>query len=203
VPFSGIYAEAVAGILLSNLAHFLSVLVLYSLSKSVTIVSKAGYMPFIASTLHVLSPAGLFMSAPVAESLFSLFHISAMLAYCSSSRSPVDKHERHLKSDMYVLLSGALFAVACTMRSNGLFSGILYAYDLFALIFRLMSAPATAQVWRNATAVVTAGVIVLVGFLYPQIAAYRQYCRHLHGDNPTWCNALPPSITTHVQSHYW
>lgn len=181
----------------------MSVLILYSLANTITTSPKAASVPVLASVLHILSPAGLFMSAPVAESLFALLHTSAMLAYCRSRPNLASKHERSVTFDIFLLLSGVLFAIACTMRSNGLFSGVVYAYDLIALTPQLFSEHNKIKALRHAATTVSAGVIMLSGFLYPQFIAYKQYCQDPATNSPAWCYALPPSITTHVQSHYW
>src|SRR5689334_12377322 len=67
-------APAWAGVLISNTSHFLAVVLLYELSRRVFGQGqKAASLALVTAGLHVVSPAGLFLSAPNAESPFALF----------------------------------------------------------------------------------------------------------------------------------
>lgn len=198
------YAEALVAVLIANVAHLLSVLVLYQLVRLLTSASsKHARLPFVAAVLHVISPAGLFLSAPYAESLFSLLSFSSMLAYCKSNQHLSGSKARSLHHDVYVLTSGILLGLAATVRSNALFAGSLYAYDLLALSPSLLPIPRRFSDLRQALCLVIAGLFIVVGFAYPQSIAYKEYCHSAFEETPVWCNAMPPSIYTHVQEHYW
>lgn len=151
---------------------------------------------FLASVLHIIAPAGIFLSAPCAESLFSLCNFAGILAYTASHGT---------QNPLYLLPAGLAFGAACTVRSNGLFSGLLFAYDVLALLhshgLRLLTSP--GALLRISTLIV-AGTCVAVGFVAPQWIAYREFCMQRAG--PTrrpWCEKMPPSIYTFVQDYYW
>ncbi len=70
----------------AHVSHLLSVVVLYRLGK---LVWADGRLAFLAASLHIFSPAGLFLSAPYAESTFSLlsfvgFYILALACHPTS-----------------------------------------------------------------------------------------------------------------------
>jgi len=210
LPFDGVRGTTVAAMLIANTSHLLSVLVLYKLAKTLTPASKNGSMPFVAATLHIISPAGLFLSAPYAESLFSLLQFSAILVYCWStpglaSVGPITDHtsQRLLSHDLYLLLSGFFFAIATTVRGNALFAGSIYAYDGMALLPHLLPLPRDLRTVRHAIGVILAGLLILAGFAMPQILAYQEYCTGNVALAPVWCSEIPPSIYAYVQSHYW
>lgn len=196
--------------LIANISHLLSVLVLYRLAKILTPPSKDASIPFVAATLHIISPAGLFLSAPYAESLFSLLQFSAILLYCwntpgLSSTGSVSDHtsQRHLLHDLCLILSGFLFAIAATVRGNALFAGCIYAYDGMALLPHLLPLPRSFSTVRHAVSVIFAGLLILSGFAFPQFLAYSEYCTGGVAPSPAWCSEIPPSIYAYVQSHYW
>jgi phosphatidylinositol glycan class V len=196
--------------LIANISHLLSVLVLYRLARTLTPPSKNASIPFVAATLHIISPAGLFLSAPYAESLFSLLQFSAILLYCRSTpglvstRSiPETTSQRFLSHDVYLILSGFLFAIAATVRGNALFAGSIYAYDGMALLPHLLPLPRSLKIVRHAVSIILAGLLILSGFAFPQFLAYSEYCTGDVTPTPEWCSAIPPSIYAYVQNHYW
>jgi len=189
---------------IASVAHLFSVLVLYRLVKLLTAAShKSKIISFVAASLHVISPAGLFLTAPYAESPFSLLSFAAMLAYCKSDHNLVGGQARSLRHDAYLLLSGLLLGLAATVRSNALFAGSIYICDLLVLSHNLLPFPTHFSDVRQAVSLVLAGLSILLGFAYPQAIAYKEYCHDATASMPAWCNAIPPSIYTYVQEHYW
>lgn len=197
-----------AAMLIANISHLLSVLVLYKLAKTLAPASRNGSNPFVAAALHIISPAGLFLSAPYAESLFSVLQFSAILVYCWSTPGlvgPISDHtsQRLLSHDLYLVLSGVLFAIAATVRGNALFAGCIYAYDVVALLPHLLPLPRSLSTVRHAFSNILAGLLILAGFALPQFLAYQEYCTGGVTPSPVWCSETPPSIFAYVQSHYW
>ena len=117
---SSIQYYIIAGIIVSTTCHLLSVLVLYRL---LTLVTGAGRqqirIPFVASVLHILTPASLFLSAPYAECLFPILNLTGMLcdAESKAAAKPASISYQELA---YNFSSGISFAVATTVRSNDL-----------------------------------------------------------------------------------
>ena len=79
---------AYIGILISNACHLLSVLVLERLARLLAPPPFPKDVSFVSAALHVLSPAGLFLTAPYAESLFSLLSFVGCLLYVFSRERP-------------------------------------------------------------------------------------------------------------------
>jgi hypothetical protein len=65
-------ASILAGVLLSHAAHWLSVIQLWFLTAALTAEHgpQDGSLFFTAAALHIISPAGIFLSAPSSESPF-------------------------------------------------------------------------------------------------------------------------------------
>jgi phosphatidylinositol glycan class V len=204
----------------SNVSHLISVLVLHRLALKLSLGKKTirPQFAFVTAALHVISPAGLFLTAPCAESLFSLLNLLGQLLYVYSW---TENSSHTFIQDFYLIFSGLCFGIATTVRGNGLLSGILFLYDAFiwfALSFEratnipiLNLAPLLPNLQRQARsfqtrrlpATVVAGVLVGIGFMTPQYIAYREYCDQGSKDRRPWCLKFPPSIYSWVQSHYW
>lgn len=192
-----------AGIVISTTCHLLSVLVLHRLLTLVTGVRRQQTrIPFVASVLHILTPASLFLSAPYAESLFSLLNLTGMLCYAESkvatTPSSVSIREVTLK-----LGSGALFAVATTIRSNGLLSGLILLYDVARYLPYLLSMGSNVHDICRVVVTCVSGALIALGFVGPQYSAYLDFCSTSDSASRPWCQRSIPSIYSWVQSHYW
>jgi len=214
--------EAVAGILIANLSHLFSVITLYHLGQLIWQRRNRGKThpsttPLVAALLHIISPAGIFLSAPYAESGCSLL---TFVGYASYARSCLASHPA--KANGYILLAGASFGLATWFRSNAILNGIPFAWEVLALLPRLVWVSDAASSIRSRFDVVVrlaclgvGGVLVAIGSIGPQAVAYYRFCWSPEGGGgaadellprfspPSWCRGYLPSIFTHVQSHYW
>ncbi|KAL2866583.1 DUF409 domain protein [Aspergillus lucknowensis] len=193
---------AVAAVALSHVAHFLSVLALYRLSVNVFghDSERKRLVCFFSAVLHIVCPAGAFLSAPYGESLFSFLNITGFYVY-SSSRLDLSSG-KHWLSHGKLLLSGCLFAVATTIRSNGILSGVLLAYDALWQSFDVISQRSFRAAGIRLCFTIFSGCVIASGLLIPQYLAYATYCL-TGGISRPWCHSVPPSIYGWVQSHYW
>jgi phosphatidylinositol glycan class V len=208
VVFSGnshapIRCYILTGIAISTICHFLSVLVLYRLVALVIGVrGQQSRIPFVVCVLHTITPASLFLSAPYAESLFALLNITGMFCYAKSkvalSSASSSSHEA-----LYKLCSGALFALATTIRSNGLLSGLILLYDAVMQLSRLLSRPPNVHDICRVIITCISGTLIAVGFVGPQYLAYTEFCGTENLTTRPWCEKSIPSIYSWVQSHYW
>lgn len=108
-------------------------------------------------------------------------------------------HASHVNARL--ILSGIAFGAATLVRSNGLLSGVIFAVDFFSLQLNMIGRPPTLEDSRLLLSKGFAGLAIGIGFLLPQIVAYREYC---FGPKPRlWCSRLFPSIYSWVQEHYW
>ncbi|KAI1503499.1 GPI mannosyltransferase 2 [Biscogniauxia marginata] len=185
--------EPLVGILVANTSHLLSVLVLYQLGL---VVWKNPRLSFTAALLHILSPAGIFLSAPYSESTYALLSFLGYLFFCKALLS----EKRMVAHDASLVASGMWFGFATTFRSNGIFNGILFAVELF----RELSVTPTFTSIRRRLALIAGGSAIALGFILPQIVAYQTFCS---GASTTktrpWCTKPLPSIYSFVQEHYW
>lgn len=189
----GAVAEAVAGIAVANVAHLAAALVLYHLGL---VVWRDPTLALVAALLHVLSPAGLFLSAPYAESSFALLSFSGYLLFALGCRA----EGRPARRDLYTILAGVLFGLATAFRSNGILNGIPFAWEVVRHLPRLSQRP--TDTLRRLVALGVGGVAVAAGSLGPQAVAYLRFCSGTSEPRP-WCQGYAPSIYTFVQQHYW
>jgi GPI mannosyltransferase 2 len=205
--------HALVGVLISISSHLVAVLALYHITYNVlqspeNIKRKVA---FAASCLHIISPAGLFLSAPYGESTFAAFNFAGALCYTLSVQARLQQEgsiPNRFKPDgkvmmivVWTLVSGLCIGLSTMMRSNGILGGLLFASDAVKAIRQ----PAKLFEDRRAliafTATVCAGMLVGLGFATPQVVAYVEYCTG--GNTRPWCMNIVPSIYSWVQSHYW
>ncbi|EXJ95258.1 hypothetical protein A1O1_00378 [Capronia coronata CBS 617.96] len=202
--FSAQSSVLIAGLALSHLAHWLSVIQLFALATTLTGSKKTttpSLIPFYAAAFHILSPAGVFLSAPYTESLFAFFSISGFLAFVRAVH-----HSAHgpFTGCIGMIGAGIAFGTATFVRSNGILAGITFVLAACATAFAILSqGPSLPRVSLLAS-VLVGGLLVAVGMVTPQVVAYMEYCNGRYpGQRRPWCEANIPSIFTWVQSHYW
>lgn len=187
--------EPLLGILVANTSHLLSVLVLYRLGR---VVFHDARLALVAASLHVFSPAGLFLSAPVAESTYSLLSFTGHLLFAESC----GKDRRPRSRDALILLAGVSFGLATVFRSNGVLNGVLFAWQFAQQLARLLRHPTDAV--RRLIILGVGGLCVATGLVVPQLVAYQRFCFGAGGGEPRpWCESYLPSIYAFVQQHYW
>lgn len=200
-PQSALVIHALSGILLANLSHLLAVLVLYRLATLLTSLDQDGHrMAFLTAALHILSPAGLFLSAPYGESFFALLNFAGMLSYAFAAFCTSD-----IRADLSLILAGVSFGAAAAVRSNGLLSGVIFAADCVPVLHLIWVDrwPQLTDLHRLAVLGI-AGSLTAAGFALPQVMAYGEYCTGNAGDDRReWCKRTLPSIYSWVQDHYW
>lgn len=189
------YTGLMYGILLSNLAHYLSCLLLYVLTKRVFHNSgvKVEHLAFYSSVALTFSPAGVFLTAPYSEPLCMFLTISALLFREFSLDKSVNasksiRESPSVKTSWLYILSGTLVALAFAVRSNAVFLGIVYLVDLASCIDR-----------RGFILATIAGSQLFLAVVVSQVVPYMALCP----DRGEWCNGRIPSFLWFAQSHYW
>lgn len=185
--------EPLVGIVIANLSHLLSVIALYQLTA---LVSSDRRLAYVASTLHIISPAGLFLSAPYAESTFSC------LSFLGNWLFALSYKHRHstVKHGLSLVGAGVLFGLASMFRSNGLASGLLFAVEAIRSLISFFQKPGLSSLLSVVFPVV-GGIYIAAGFAAPQVIAWMRYCGEF--TLRPWCSNMPPSIFGFVQEHYW
>ncbi|RPA90682.1 mannosyltransferase [Choiromyces venosus 120613-1] len=181
------YAHALSAVLIANLSHALSTAVLYKLTREVFPSNRR--LPRIAALLHIISPAGLFLSAPYSESLFALLTFVGLYCYVRG----------------YVVVAGAWMFAATMVRSNGLLNGAVFLFDFWRVGCGVLTGEGRS--WRAMGRLVglgIGGVLVGAGLVVPQWVAYGRYClANEDVEVRSWCNNTLPSIYFFVQERYW
>ncbi|KAL1995748.1 hypothetical protein VTN49DRAFT_614 [Thermomyces lanuginosus] len=197
------FAElAVTGVAVSHVSHALSVFLLWMLSGAVLGSETASQRTWclISAALHVMSPAGAFLSAPYSESVFACVHFLGLYLYSIALRAD---HAGYLvRRDACWVAAGIAFAVATLIRSNGILSGCLFAYDAMEAGMEWLSRGLSVGLLRRMLFIGLGGGIIAVAMVGAQFVGYLSYCTATDPPRP-WCRQLVPSIYNWVQSHYW
>lgn len=156
----------------------------------------------LSAGLHILSPAGIFLSTAYAESTFAFLNFFGMYLYATS----VKKHreQRFTLRDFTLVASGLSFGFATSLRSNGLLNGAIFGYDALSTISREIHLENFGVLLRRIFFLSIAGCLTALGALIPQYFAYNEYCfpNEAFKKRP-WCEHTVPSIYGWVQDHYW
>jgi phosphatidylinositol glycan class V len=191
--------ESLVAICIAHTAHLLSVLVLFSLTRAIFASPVNSVFPLTASLLHILSPAGLFLSAPYAESSCALLSFLGCLLFM---KSRVSRGQHTAGHDLLVVAAGLTFGIAATFRSNLILNGLLLLEEALRTLYYLRYEFNLIKV-RRLIATGLGGLLVGVGFVLPQYIAYREYCAPSNIQSRPWCERALPSIYVFVQSYYW
>ena len=165
-------------------------------------VHQLSKLSFLAACLHIISPAGIFLSAPYAESSFSLLNFAGYYSYAKAKTSA---RAQNSKGVALIIFSGILFGVGTTFRGNGLFSGLIFIYDAVSSMRNIVhSANIQANV-RKLFVVCLSGVLMACIAIIPQCLAYKEYCTNSSAETLVrpWCSNWVPSIYAWVQKEYW
>ncbi|KAM0241648.1 hypothetical protein ACHAPO_001339 [Fusarium lateritium] len=186
--------EPIVAIAISHVSHLIAVLALYQLT---VVLCNDRKLAYIASAVHVFSPAGLFISAPYAESPYACMSFIGNLLYAISIKNSPDS----LKRNISVIGAGLACGISCTLRSNGLFGGVLFAVEAVKCLLALRDSFTICKILRLIAPVI-GGILVAIGFVMPQVLAWMRYCNG-DGEQRSWCGQRIPSIYTFVQAEYW
>jgi phosphatidylinositol glycan class V len=188
-------SEIILAIVIANVSHFLSVIVLYYLTLNV-FGDKAKQLAIISAILHSVSSASAFLLAPYSESSFALLSYIGYLQLAKAIRA-----EKAAYSCIFIVQAGVAFGLATTIRGNGLLFAVCPAlYFLHRLAINKQGI-FSWSIFSTTIATALSGVMVVSGMVFPQWIAYSEYCL---SDSPAvWCRRMVPSIFSWVQSHYW
>ncbi|KAG9233359.1 GPI mannosyltransferase 2 [Amylocarpus encephaloides] len=191
--------EGILAVLIAHTSHLISVLLLFKLTFAVFPASSTSFS-FISAALHVISPAGLFLSAPFAESSCAMLSFAGTLVFVQSLSFA---RRSSLLGDVLVVISGLLFGAATMFRSNGILNGFLLLEQAIRITWNARLGLRWPSI-RRLIATGLGGMSVGGGLLLPQYIAYSEYCKEPGAlVLRPWCEAPIPSIYTFAQVHYW
>ena len=178
--------------------HELTLVVYPTLSAS-----KRSKLALLAATLHIISPAGMFLSAPYAESCFSFLNFTGFYVYTNTLGSHRQNHV--IWRDVSIVFAGLVFGLATTFRANGLFSGLVLVHDALYCVIKILESAEIGKNFRRLLVVCISGVLMALIAGLPQYLAYREYCSSKSADGPVrpWCLNWVPSIYAWVQKEHW
>ena len=219
VPFitglSEIEGIAMVGIVLSHVTHWWSVFLCYDVSKLVfapagTRESDTERFAVLSAVFHVLSPAGAFLSAPYAESLFAMLTFGGAFWYARARICFARGKE--VMGAIWIFGCGLVFGLSTLMRGNGLLSGLTLVYELIVTLQGLLLSRKSEGLKDSLAKALLARLIVigLSGVAmaliasWPQFVAYQDFCSGQEEEvRRPWCSVFIPSIFTFVQAENW
>lgn len=209
--------EAALGILVAHTAHLAAVMALYDLVRTLSpspsrLAPRNHVVPFLAASLHILSPAGLFLSAPYAESSFAFLTFSGFYLLARAAPLPASWGKTALQ-----VAAGAVLGLATAFRTNGVLNALPFAAECLLVTLRFAKSRVAragnlqrdrsyssflAYLFGGLFGPLAGGALVAAGSAVPQLFAYLRYCAGPSEPRP-WCHATIPSIYAFVQEHYW
>lgn len=197
-----------AGIVLSHVSHLIAVLLLWKIASLLNTGFQGNArfsqaLPFVTACLHIISPAGVFLSAPYSEAPFAAVNMFGFWLYLEARLEGSQRSS--LGRSGLIVMSGLAFGCATVLRSNGILSGLPFLFDASQLAWSIVHQFSRGQIAFSRVlqvmATVIAGCCIAVGLLWPQYLAYQEYCT---ASQPrSWCDQRLPLIYSFVQSHYW
>jgi phosphatidylinositol glycan class V len=187
----------------SHISHFGAVVTLYILVQRIIPSNETvkQRIAFTAACLHVLSPAGLFLSSPYGESTFAFTAFLGVLCYiCAQEHNHLPTQQSALPCAAWTILSGLSFASSTLVRSNGLLHGTIFLIDAFITLRALLVTRKAAHL-LHLLSIIIAGTLIAFAFALPQAIAYTEFCTA--SNSRPWCTRTIPSIYSWVQKHYW
>ena len=207
---------ALVGIVVSHVAHWWSAVLLYDLTKAIippiaTWKGNVEGFAVLSAVLHILSPAGVFLSAPYAESLFALTTFAGAMWYIRVRKCFAEGNE--WMGAVWIFNCGLVLGLSTLMRGNGLFSGLILVYDVAEGLAGLLPALNSSGTFSKKSVGVLMARMFLVGLsgifmasiaAWPQILAYDEFCSSQEKQTRRpWCFGTIPSIFTWVQADNW
>jgi GPI mannosyltransferase 2 len=157
---------------------------------------------FVAALLYIISPAGIFLSAPYTESPFAMVNMLGIRLFLLGK----DLHNRGQYSGgaLVTVLGGFISGAATVVRSNGILNGMFYAWDASTCLLHIAQGQASFGRVIRIVSLGIGGMLIGAGMILPQSQAYLEYCTDpsIEVIRP-WCRDRFPSIFSFVQSHYW
>jgi phosphatidylinositol glycan class V len=207
----------VTGIVVSHIAHFIAVGLVFGICFTIlpTSRTRACSIAFTAAVLHIVSPAGLFLSAPYGESLYAALTFAGVWSHATAF-SALDTDNSHtlfpskitggsisLRSAFFLILSSIFFGLGSLIRGNGLLNGLVFVFDMAPYFCSLPSMLRRRDIHDLLTTATIGFAGAILGLIYAsgQLEPYLRHCTN--GNDRPWCSTFPPSIYTFVQSHYW
>lgn len=172
-----IYDVLLAFIVINNIITVAICRVTYALSYKVRNDSRFAY---IASLLILVQPSGIFSTTSYSEPIVQLLCYTGLYLWYSRTRD--------INSKLAYFLSGLLFSLAFTIRSNSLLYGVLYLYDV---LFQ--------KNFRNRFLALVTGSTLALSLFYMTYLPYSIYCP----ERGEWCNSWSKSLVSYAQSKYW
>lgn len=206
IPFgeTNFYKKLILGILCSNACHLGTCITLYYLTfeifKTSSLYNKnLSKLSLVSAIIYIISPAGIFLTAPYSESPCAFLSMGALLLREISIDRENFSHlssKNSLKSPwvykVSYLLAGTMVSMAYGVRSNGLLLGGLFLYDMFE--FGIKNGDLS-----NAMFALASGFQLFLSIVAMNWYTYVIFCP----SRGEWCESWMPSLFSYAQSHYW
>jgi phosphatidylinositol glycan class V len=195
--------HALTGVAVSHISHLGAVLALYFLIVELlpSRPERCRQIAFTTACLHILSPAGIFLSAPYGESSYAFASFLGTIGYAFALQCRYSAPQQSgSREAFWTSVSGLCFGLSAMIRGNGVLNGSIFALDALASVYALLLSRRSDEMVRL-LGLILGGTLTGIGFILPQLVAYQRFCTG--GNTRPWCTRMPPSIYDWVQQHYW
>ncbi|GMM38852.1 GPI-anchor transamidase [Saccharomycopsis crataegensis] len=200
--YENFYGKLIIAVGLTNLLHYLSVLVLYKWTAIVFdhnskpsrwfSISESNELALKSALVYILNPAGVFLTAPYSESFATFL---AFVGLYLRELSLVEKDDTNLRAPkalygMIYLGSSIFIAGGIMIRLNIILVAFVYLYDFLYFMKKL----------KLSTFVpLLAGLVTFSSFVYINMLPYEEFCP----ERVIWCTSRLPSLYSFAQGRYW
>lgn len=194
------YKFQLLSVLLSNIFHFISLIILYYLTNEIYGNGNGnGKLSYYSSLLMIISPAGIFLTTNYSENFSNLLILLTIFIYFKAINFNDVKQfsNKSIRSKSLYVLSGIICSIGFTVRANSLFLGILYLLDLYHFL-QNMKRNRKQGIIEIVYSLIT-GSLLFFTFLGTNLYHYMKFCPN-RGE---WCNKMFPSLFQYAQDHYW
>ena len=191
------YFFQISSILISNIFHFISVIILYYLTNE--IINGNELINYYSSLFFIISPAGIFLTTNYSENFNNLLTLLTLFIYFKAINfNDVNQFSnKSINNKFMYVLSGIICSISFTVRANSLFLGILYLLDLYHFL-QNMKRNKKDSITQIIYSLIT-GSLLFFTFLGTNIYHYITFCP----SRGEWCNNIFPSLFKFAQDHYW
>lgn len=194
----------VSGLLIAHFSSFISMLLIWSIAAHLAPgePQARATVAFVAALLYIISPAGVFLSAPYTESPFAAMNMLGMYLFLLGNDH--FRQRKHTAAALTTLLGGLTSGIATVVRSNGILNGMPFAWEAVSCLLPILQGRVGSVQVVRLLSLGLGGFLIALGMILPQYQAYLEYCIGPSSEAiRPWCHDRLPSIFTFVQSHYW
>ncbi|RLV94299.1 GPI mannosyltransferase 2 [Spathaspora sp. JA1] len=189
-PLENYYALQLLSILISNVCHFASAILIYAITREM----YDAKISELSSVFLIMGPtAGAFLVTNYSENVSNFLTLLCFYFYFTSInfQDYSKTSNKTIISPVKYVLSGIVASLGFTVRANGLLLGIIYVIDLYHFFID--------QNMNEIILTLTTGSSLFIALVSTNAYHYFKFCP----GRGEWCNSYFPSLFKYAQDRYW